>query len=180
MTTSLSPERFAAAFTAVAAHVADRHGVPTTVAPLTPPFRGDLDGARIVIAPDTDAETRLFLVAHLFGHTVQWNTSAAARRLGGRLYQRPGPAVLAALERYEREACGYSLSVLHEAGVTDLDQWLADHAACDLAYLRHFYLTGERAEFRRFWREGTPPLVPLPIPDFRPRRWRRRIPGIVV
>ena len=58
------------------------YGVPIVVGDVTPPFKGDLDGAEIVIGADNDAETRLFLVAHLFGHTVQWNTSETSRRLG--------------------------------------------------------------------------------------------------
>ena len=85
-----------------------------------------------------------------------------------------------ALEAYEREACRYSLQALHEAGVTHLDQWLADHSACDQAYLRHFYQSGERLPFSGFWREGTPPLEPLAIPPFTPRRWRRRGRAIVL
>ena len=171
---------FREAFEAVARHVHDRYGVVVDVAEVAPPFKGDLDGQRIVVGIGNRDDDRLFLVAHLFGHTVQWNVSAALRRLGMRMPVDPDAALLDALEAYEREACGYSLQAMHEAGVTGLDQWLADHSACDLAYLRHFYETGERRAFRSFWRAGQPLFAPLPIPPFTPRRWRRRMQAIVI
>lgn len=60
------------------------------------------------------------------------------------------------------------------------DQWLADYSACDLAFLRHLYVTGERRAFRHFWRGGQPLIDPLAIPPFTPRRWRRRGQAIVL
>lgn len=179
--TGSGPERpFRDAFEAVADHVQHRYRVPVVVGDVAEPFKGDLDGAEIVIGSSNDPETCLFLVAHLFGHTVQWNCSEAKRRLGMTLPVNPTAERLDELEAYEREACGYSQQALHEAGIRQFDQWLADYAACDLAFLRHFYQTGERRSFRGFWRDGTPPLEPLPIPEFEPRRWRRRGRAIVV
>jgi hypothetical protein len=69
---------------------------------------------------------------------------------------------------------------LHELGVRDLDQWLADFAACDLAYLVHFYRNGDKPPFRSFWRDGQPLLEPLAIPVFEPTRWVTRYEGIVI
>lgn len=171
---------FANAFHAVAAHVHRRYGVAVVMAEVPEPFKGDLDGAEVVIGPGNDAETRLFLVAHLFGHTVQWNTSDASRRLGMTMPVHPDDDALDALEAYEREACRYSLQALHEAGVRHLDQWIADYSTCDFAFLRHFYRTGERRSFAGFWRDGQPLLDPLEIPAFTPRRWRARGRAIVV
>jgi hypothetical protein len=171
---------FANAFHAVAAHVLRRYGVAVVIADLPEPFKGDLDGVEVVIGPGNDAETRLFLVAHLFGHTVQWNTSAASRQLGMTMPVEPDEAMLETLESYEREACRYSQQALHEAGVWHLDQWLADYSSCDFAFLRHFYRTGERRAFSGFWQPGRPLLEPLPIPPFSPTRWRSRGRAIVV
>jgi type 1 glutamine amidotransferase len=81
---------------------------------------------------------------------------------------------------YEREACRYSLQLLHDAGIHDLDQWISDFAACDGAYLMHFYRTGEKRPFRSFWRDGTPLATPLAIPEFQPVRWLSRHQGTVV
>jgi len=92
----------------------------------------------------------------------------------------PAAALLLELEEYEREAARYSLRLFHEAGVVDLDQWLSDFAACDFAYLRHFYTTGEKLPFRGFWKDGQPGLEPLAIPAFQPTCWRSRWQGVVV
>ncbi len=172
------PARFEEAFTAVVALARERYRIRVGIDVVAPPAKGDLDGAEIVIGHDNDAETRLFLIAHLFGHTVQWNTSVDDRRLGMKLPVNPDAAMLDRLEAYERQACAYSQTLLHEAGVRDLDGWLADYSSCDFAFLRHLYSSGERRDFRRFWKEGTPRIEPLPIPPFTPvchRRGRRPI-----
>lgn len=101
------------------------------------------------------------------------------RRLGMTRPQNPDAEMLDQLEAYEREACGYSQQALLEAGVTGLDQWLADYSACDLAFLRHVYTTGERWSFRGFWRTGCLLIEPRAIPPFTPRRWRVRDQAIV-
>jgi len=177
MTTS---RRFDEAYEQVSRLVEGRYGVRVTIREVVSPAKGDLDGAEIVIGLDNDAETKLFLVAHLFGHTVQWNTSVEDRRLGMTRPVSPDTAMLDRLEAYEREACAYSQQVFHEAGIRDLDGWLADTSACDFAFLRHLYQTGERRPFAHFWREGTPKLQPLPIPPFTPRDWRSSAKPIVL
>lgn len=165
---------------AVTRHVADRYGVGVEIAAIPAPLKGDLDGRRILVGDHTTDEERLFLVAHLFGHTVQWNVSAESRRLGMRMPVNPSAQELDALEAYEREACRYSQQAIHESGAGGVDQWLADYSACDLAFLRHLYTTGERRAFRDFWRTGTPRIEPLAIPAFVPSRWRRRARAIVL
>jgi hypothetical protein len=37
--------------------------------------------------------------------------------------------------------------MLHQVGINDADQWLSDYTACDMAYLRHYYRTGEKLSF---------------------------------
>jgi hypothetical protein len=173
--------RCRAVFNRVERHIEERYGVPVRITDVAAPFTGDLDGAEIQIDHDLDAEEALFILVHLFGHTVQWNLSERGRVLG---IQQPDPAIsaerLAELYRYERDAAELSLTLFHEAGVHDLDGWLADFFHCDWAYLEHFYRSGEKAPFRSFWREGTAALTPLPIPAFTPTRWRTRWDGIVV
>jgi hypothetical protein len=171
---------FRDASNAVTQHVNARYAVSVEVASIKPPLKGDLDGSRILVGDHNTDEERLFLVAHLFGHTVQWNLSAELRRLGMTMPVKPSSDELDALEAYEREACRYSQQALHEAGVLGLDQWLADYSACDLGFLRHFYTTGERRAFREFWTPGQPLIEPLAIPPFTPTRWRRREQAIVL
>jgi len=171
---------YPAACAAVATHIQGRYGVSVEVVEIAPPLKGDLDGSRIFVGDHTAAEERLFLLAHLFGHTVQWNVSAELRRLGMTMPVRPTSAELDALEAYERQACRYSQQAVHEAGVSHLDQWLADYSACDLEFLRHFYATGKRRAFREFWTPGQALIEPLAIPPFTPTQWRRRGQAIVL
>jgi hypothetical protein len=118
---------------------------------------------------------------HLFGHTVQWNTSAEARRIG---MLAPGQdfsqSDLDALTAYELLACRYSIALLHSIGVYDLDQWVSDFAGCDIDYLLHYYRTGDKRPFRDFWRIGRALITPMPIPEFSPTRWLARFDGVVV
>jgi hypothetical protein len=160
-------------------YIERRYGVPVIINDVADPFTGDLDGSEIHVDYANELETAVFIIAHLFGHTVQWNLSEYARHIGDGV-QNPSDEKLAELEAYEREACSYSLQLFHDAGVADLDQWVADLAACDWAYLKHFYKTGEKRPFRSFWKDGQPPLEPRMIPDFHPTRWLSRWQGIVV
>jgi hypothetical protein len=102
------------------------------------PLTGDLDGAEIALDYALTPEQRLFVLAHLFGHTVQWNTDPRAFELG-RPHQPPvNEELLPALLEYEQMAARYALTLLHQVGITSLDQWLSDYTACDRAYLAHY------------------------------------------
>lgn len=161
-------------------HITRVYGVGVITRDVPDPLTGDLDGADIHIDYELAPHERLFLLAHLFGHTVQWNLDPSAFALGQPRPVPVDPAMLPALLEYEREAAGYSLAMLHNAGLGDLDQWLADYSACDLAYLAHFYTTGEKRGFHSFWRCDTPLIAPKPVPAFTPRRLTFRADGIVI
>ena len=171
--------RFREVFNLIEAYIERRYGLPVVIRDVTDPFTGDLDGAHIEVDYDQSCEDALFIVAHLFGHTVQWNTDARARELGTAVIKNPTEEFLSELRDYEHLACRYSMQLFHDAGVRDLDQWVADFAACDSAYLMHFYRTGEKRPFRTFWKRGLPILEPLPVPDFTPVRWVSRADGVV-
>jgi hypothetical protein len=164
----------------VRAQIEERYGIPVFFVEVPVPFTGDLDGAEIRIHKDQDVEITLFTLAHLFGHTVQWNTSERARQIGRNTPGAYSAAELQEVEAYEREASRYSLHLLHETGVTDLDQWLSDLAASDASYLSHFYATGKRKSFADFFKANQPMLSPLEIPPFTPHRWKLRWDGIVI
>jgi hypothetical protein len=172
--------RFLEAFDLAHTYIERTWGIPVRVHDVPNPFTGDLDGAEIHVDHELEPEDALFVLVHLFGHTVQWNLSAELREIGS--VRGPGLSaeVLAELAQYERQACRYGLQILHEVGVRDLDQWLADFAACDLAYVVHFQEHGEKRAFRSFWRDGQPLLEPLPIPEFHPTRWVSRWEGVVI
>ena len=167
-------------FDRVSRIVQERWGIPVRIQDVPNPFTGDLDGEQIMVDYDLDVDEALFILIHLFGHTVQWNVSARSREIA---FAQPGTWTdlqLAEVAAYEREACGYSLQLLHDAGVHDLDQWVSNFAACDADYLMHFYKTGEKPPFRTFWRDQAPLVPALPIPEFRPTRWLSRYQGTVV
>lgn len=173
-------DRFREVYSLLEAQIERRYEIAVTISDVADPFTGDLDGAEIKIDYDNDAEGAVFLLIHLFGHTVQWNVRPEARELGSRAQVNPSDETLAELEDYEREACEYSLALLHECAVHDLDGWLSDYSSCDFSYLRHFYKTGEKRKFRDFWKDGAARLAPRAVPDFTPERWKTRWDGVVV
>ncbi len=170
----MTDDQFRDAFNRVERHIEQRYGLPVVITDVPDPFTGDLDGATILVDYDLSAEDALFILVHLFGHTVQWNVSPADRALGLLDVHDPSDELLAALARYEQDAARYSLQLFHEADVRDLDQWLSNFAACDIAYLMHFYRTGEKRPFRSFWADTAPALAPLAIPPFSPTKWIAR------
>ena len=164
----------------VARHIETHYGVRIVIRDIPDPLTGDLNGAEIHIDDAVSEEQRLFLLVHLFGHTVQWNIDPAAYDLGQP--QRPPVATerLPALMEYEQQAARYALGLLHELGIRDADQWLSDYATCDQAYLRQYYLFGERLEFEKFWKPGSRCVGAMPIPAFTPVRRSFRSDGIVI
>jgi hypothetical protein len=160
--------------------IEDRWQVPVRVQDVPNPFTGDLDGEQIMVDYDLEIEDAVFILIHLFGHTVQWNVSAQRREVAFLTPSTWTDDQLREAMDYEREACRYSLQLLHEAGIHDLDQWISDFAACDSSYLLHFYKTGEKRPFRSFWTDGNPVLTPKAIPVFQPTMWLARNDGVVI
>jgi len=156
------------------------YGIRVVIRDIPDPLVGDLDGAEIHIDPACDAEQRLFLLAHLFGHTAQWNVDPRAFELGSRYRPPVAKGAIPAILTYEREAAAYALHMLHQIGVADIDQWFSDYSACDEAYLLHYYRTGEKGEFRTFWRDKVPRVQPKPVPPFTPVKRRFRLEGVVI
>ena len=172
--------RFAEACARAKAHIERNYGIPVVTEAVGEGFVGDLDGAGIVIDPAAGVEQRLFLQAHLFGHTVQWNTDPRAFELGQPQTPPVDEHLLPVLLEYEREAAAYGLALFAEAGIGPVEPWYSDYSACDLDYLMHYYRTGETGRFSNFWRDGRPPLALKPIPGFRPVRRVFRAAGVVI
>jgi len=156
------------------------YGIRVVIRDIPDPLIGDLDGAEIHIDPACNPEQRLFLVAHLFGHAVQWNLSPRAFELGSRYRPPVENSDIPAILDYEREAAAYALQMLRQIGITDIDQWFSEYAACDEAYLLHYYRTGEKGEFHSFWHDNVPLVQPKPVPRFTPTRRRFRMDGVVI
>jgi len=164
----------------VKTHIEGAYGIRVITRDVPDPLTGDLNGAEIHIDYAVTPEQRLFLLAHLFGHTVQWNVNPDAYELG-RPRQPPVKVdALPALMEYEKEAAGYALLMFHEIGITNADQWLSDYTACDMAYLHHYYRTGEKRDFLSFWRADTPFIKAQPIPAFALIKRSLRSDGVVI
>ncbi len=162
------------------AYLEDVYGINVVTRDIPDPLTGDLDGMTIHVDHLLDAEQRLFLIAHLFGHTAQWNLSPEGYELGQP--QRPPVQedLLRRLLAYEQEAAAYALQLLHATEIHDLDQWFSNYAACDAAYLEYYYRTGEQRPFPEFWREHAAVILAQPVPSFTPVRRPPRTDGIVI
>ena len=172
--------RLNAVFDFVVTAAIARFGLVVQVCDVPAPFTGDLDGATVWIDYELPPAERLFVLLHLVGHSIQWNVSAEAREVGLADARGKDEAFLSRVEAYERGAGRYAIQLLHELEVHDLDAWLADETAADIAYLFHFYRTGEKRDPSSFRAAHAPPLDPLPIPSFAPTRWTTRNDGIVI
>ena len=164
-----------AVYNRVELYIEQRYGVPVFIADVIDRNTGDFDGCCIKVDYDQDLDVALFVLIHLFGHTVQWNLSEELRLLG--LDTQPGKseAELVRIYDYERDASRYGLRLLHELGVHSLDRWLTDFWYADWRFLEHFYRTGQRLDVRSLLRPGQDPdLTALPIPHFVPQRFTSR------
>lgn len=166
---------FQTAFNKVELLLEQRYGIGVSISDVLDPNTGDFDGTHIKIDYDQDLEMALFVLVHLFGHTVQWNISAEFRAIG--LETSPGKSdeMLAKIYDYERDATRYSMRLLHDAGVTELDRWVSDWWQADWEFLVHFYRTGEKLDSRKLLVAGKGELLtPLDIPPFELQRWVSR------
>jgi hypothetical protein len=161
-------------------HIERAYGIRVITRDVPDPLTGDLNGTEIHIDFAATPEQRLFLLLHLFGHTVQWNTNPLAFELGQPRTPPVSADRLPGLIEYERQAGCYAQGLPHEAGITDADQWLAEYAACDEAYLRHYYLTAEKREFSSFFRKSVPLIEAHAVPRFIPSARTFRSDGIVI
>jgi hypothetical protein len=166
--------------TRVQDHLENNCGIRVVTRDIPDPLTGDLDGLEIHVDFALTPEQRLFLLAHLFGHTAQWNLDPAAIELGRPRQIPVDEELLPAILDYELEAGRYALAMLHSVGVTAVDQWYSDYTACDAAYLRHYYRVGTKKEFVSFWSDNTPLLEPKPVPPFTPARQTSHLGGIVI
>jgi hypothetical protein len=111
---------------------------------------------------------------------VQWNINPDAFEIGQNRQPPVDETLLPSLLDYERQAAGYGLGLLHETGIFHADRWLSEYSACDLAYLTHFYRTGEKGHPASFWQSNVPLVEARTIPPFTPSRLVFRTSGVVI
>jgi hypothetical protein len=108
---------------------------------LEPPRTGIFDGLRITIDPDVGFEMQCFLLLHLFGHSVQWVAPSLAHTVDELQNTADRSRFMQVLHDYEFEAARFGMQLMHERGVSGLDQWYSDFVGTDWRYVERFYAT---------------------------------------
>jgi hypothetical protein len=131
---------------------------------LDPPRTGIFDGLRITIDPDVGFEMQCFLLLHLFGHSVQWVAPSLAHKLEELQHTDDRSRFLHVLHDYEFEAARFGMQLMHERGVTRLDQWYSDFVETDWRYVERFYQTDRIPPWADCIVSGCALIQPAPIP----------------
>jgi hypothetical protein len=152
----------------------ESYGVRVYIGDVQDPNTGIFDGAEIGIDYANDLEMSLFVLVHLFGHTVQWNTVPSYRTIDQRAKPGAAPEVIEEARTYEKNASRYGLALLHQANIRDRDQWISDWWASDWQYLSTYYKTGKLPPWAGCRSTGHPLITALEIPPFVPHRYYTR------
>jgi hypothetical protein len=145
-----------------------KYGFAIEYRDLEPPRTGTFDGLRLILDPDVDFEMQCFVLVHLFGHCVQWVSPAFEARARAVQQTTDRGRFIEVAHEYELEASRLGLQLLHERGVTGMDQWLSDFVESDWRYLRTYYETGRTPPWPDCVVRGCSVLTPLAIPEFTP------------
>jgi hypothetical protein len=164
---------YRAIFQASVKQIESAYSLKVILGPVSGSYTGQFDGKTIWVDLDRDPEEALFILVHLFGHTVQWNLDENLRQLGlanSGVKEEDLPRIY----QYERQASQLGLALLQEADEFRLARWLSDCFGADWKFLAHFYRTGGKLRFERKEGADEPLLSPLTIPRFVPQRWPPR------
>lgn len=159
---------------AAVARIESHYGLDVVWRLLPEGVTGDLDGTDIVLDSANDAETELYVLLHLFGHTAQWNTDARLRELGHRRPKHATPELMAEIQKYEMNASRIGISLLREIGHGEAQEWVSRFFWADWKFLETLYTTGEKIDMVVDWTEPIQILEPMPIPQFTPGRYENR------
>ena len=134
---------------------------------LEPPRTGIFDGLRITIDPDVGFEMQCFLLLHLFGHSVQWIAPSLEQALGELQRTHDRARFLQVLHNYEFQAARFGMQLMHERGITRLDQWYSDFVETDWRYVERYYETARLPDWKSCIIRGCPLVTPVPVPELR-------------
>jgi hypothetical protein len=147
-----------------------KHGFAIEYRDLEPPRTGVFDGLRIVLDPDVDFEMQCFILLHLFGHSVQWVAPSIEHKLNALQFTSDRSQFMQVLHDYEYEAARFGMTLMHEAGIRDLDQWYSDFVATDWRYVERYYETDRIPPWNECVVHGQPLIQPLAIPPIQHRQ----------
>jgi hypothetical protein len=164
---------FRTVFSALVARIERSYRLKVNVGPVTGSYTGQFDGREIWVDLEKDPEEAMFILVHLFGHTVQWNVDGKLRVLG-LANSGVSEADLPRIYQYERQASQLGLALIEETGEFGLARWLTDRFGADWKFLAHFYRTGEKLRFEPESGTDEPLLSAVAIPTVVPQRWPAR------
>jgi len=141
-----------------------KYGFSIEYRDLEPPRTGIFNGLRIVIDPDVGFEMQCFLLLHLFGHSVQWVAPSLDAKLHDLQHTTDQALFMKVLRAYEYEAARFGMQLLHESGVTTLDQWYSDFVQTDWTYVERYYQTYSLPDWTTCVMAGQPLIEAVPIP----------------
>src|SRR4051794_4209499 len=170
---TLSTVDYRVVFYGLVERIESVYSLKVNIGPVLGSYTGQFDGKEIWVDLERDPEEAVFILVHLFGHTVQWNLDEKLRRLGlanSGVTEEDLPRIY----QYERQASQLGLALLEETGEFGLARWLTDLFGADWKFLEHFYRTGEKVRFESEMGADEFLLTALPIPGFTPQRWPPR------
>ena len=137
---------------------------------------GTFDGLDIVLHSGNEPQLQIFILLHLFGHSVQWVAPSLEHTLDGIQNKDDLQKFLFFLRQYEFEAARFGLQLLHEGGITEADEWFTEMVDIDWQYVRMYYLSGVIPSLEDAAALSTKPpkIEPLAIPELRHRRVKVR------
>jgi hypothetical protein len=141
-----------------------KHGFVIEYRDLEPPRTGIFDGQRITIDPDVGFEMQCFLLLHLFGHSVQWVAPSLEHALGELQHTEDRSRFLQVLHDYEFQAARFGMRLMHDVGVTSLDQWYSDFVGTDWRYVERYYQTDRIPPWTECIVSGCALIEAAPIP----------------
>src|SRR5215467_9489901 len=116
---------YRAIFRALVKHIEGCYSLRVNVGPVTGSYTGQFDGKEIWVDLDRDREEAVFILVHLFGHTLQGNLDETFRLLGlGK--SKVSEEDLPRIYNYERQASQLGLALLEQVGELGLARWLSD------------------------------------------------------
>lgn len=147
-----------------------KYGFTLEYRDLEPPRTGVFDGLRIALDPDVDFEMQCFILLHLFGHSIQWVAPSIEHKLDDLQNTSDKDRFMQVLHAYEYEAARFGLKLLHEVGITDMDQWYSDFVATDWIYVKRYYETDAIPPWSECVMQGQEVIQPAPIPPIKLRQ----------
>lgn len=135
---------------------------------------GEFDGVNIWVKDEQSDEQALYVLLHLFGHSVQWNVDEELMKIGIDTTLSRTEEELLKVYDYERQASEMTIKLLESIGITYLNQWISNWFHADWMWLKHLYSTGERVGYLTYWIDDAELLTPCDIPEFTPQLFESR------